>query len=441
MGKSRSVFSSVEVAWYCTDLYNQRWVFWLNLPFLGVSFVGAAWLLNYNNRPCFSWGLVKRVDWGGLVLFLGSGAAFLIALTGGGSRLPWSSAKIITPLIVGLAGFVGLGCYETWFVPKPIFRPSVLRRRSTVIQLTNVAIHGLLMWMILYYMSLYFLGVKNYSPFTTGLWSLPATLTVAPMAIIVGQIVFTTGHYRYFLLGGWVMTVISFGILQLVDEDMPDAALIVVAIVGGISFGMLVPGMGVGIQSTVEQEDAGYAISLTLLMRPAGQCLGIAVGQAIFSTRLNKILVGEGFPEGFGQDLMGYVRRGLDANRPDMDPMTARHIPAIIDAIIQALRSVWIAGAALSGLALILTCCAKCPRLPDDRLRGYKPPSGDAEVGKADIVLQDVNTGKKLVVNVGVSPRQSTRFTVGAAPRPSQDVAAWSGGLREALSRVGVRDS
>ena len=411
-------------------------------------------LLGYDKPPALSWDLVRRIDWGGLVLFTGSGASILFALTGGGSNFPWKSVKAILPLVIGFVSLILLGFHETLIAEKPIFRPSVMRSRTTVFQCTNVLIHGLLMWMILYYMSLYFLGVKNCTPFETGLWSLPATLTVAPMAILVGLVVRNTGHYRCFLLCGWAVTVITFGLLHLVDENVSKAPLILIILIGGISFGALVPGMGVGIQATVDPRDAGHAICMTLLLRPAGQCLGIAVGQAIFSTRLDKIFSNDGFPDGFAQDLMEYVRRGLDPDKPGMDPLTAARIPAIIDAIIEALAAVWIAGAALSGLAFILTSTMKCPPLPDDWLQGIEAPEGepdapavdpltdgaapgDARAEPSSAITQRKDHEPAMVESLDMPPSKS------GAPRhswrQSQDSAAWSGVLQGMLKNLEAR--
>lgn len=341
----------------------------MNLPFLSLSLIASAVLLGYDESHRRRRSLLKLVDWLGLALFLGSGASVCIALTFGGARFPWLSANAIVPLVFGAAGFVALAVYETRFAPRPLFPASVLRHYSTVIQCVNVAIHGMLMYMILYFMSLFFLGVKNYSPLMTGVWGLPASLTVAPMALVVGITVHRTGHYRAFLLGGWAITVVNLGLLQLLDDKLPGAALIVISIIGGAGFGALVPGMTVGIQATVDQEDAGYAICMTLLMRPAGQCLGVAIGQAIFAKRLDVIFTRDGFPDGFAQEVLGHIRRGLDPDTSGMDPGKAADVPLIIGGIVEALRSIWIAGAVVAGLAFILTCCAKCPPLPDDRLR------------------------------------------------------------------------
>lgn len=418
----------------------------MNLPLLCLSFIASAFLLGYDDHlRRHKWDLAKLVDWVGLVLFMGSGASICVGLTFGGSRFPWRSANAIVPVVLGLLGFVAFGFYESRVAPKPLFPSSVLRHSSTVIQCINVVIHGLLMFMILYFMSIFFLGVKNMSPLMTGVWSLPASLTVAPMALIVGIVVHRTGHYRYFLLGGWVVTVINLGLTQLLDRELPDVALVMLGLVGGASFGALVPGMAIGIQATVDRMDAGYAICLTLLLRPAGQCLGVAIGQAFFAKRLDTIFSRDGFPDGFAQEVMGYIRRGLDPETTGMDSGAAERIPVIIDGIVEALRTVWIVAAVLAGLALILTCWAECPRLPDDR-RQCEQGIIDGDVKPNEQVANETSKGSvSMSVSVGgaseldvplpvQSPECGAKYR--ASLRQSQDVARWSDVLQHELSMI-----
>ncbi|CAH0052769.1 unnamed protein product [Clonostachys solani] len=354
-----------------------RWVFWINLPFLTFSFVAAACLLGYDTPPRLPWKQIATVDWGGLFLFMASGASFLIPLTWAGSRFPWASYQVILPLILGVLGLVSLGFYERRVASRPIFKPSVFREVSTSISCVNIALHGLLMWMLLYYMSIYYLGVKDYDAFTTGLWGLPATLTVAPMSIVVGIVVGKTGHYKSFLWAGWLLTILTFGLLHLLKANSSYVFLVLTTLVVGIGFGSLVPGMAVGIQGNVDREDAGHAICMTFLMRPAGQCLGIAVGLAVFSSRLEKLLVAQRFPAVLAQGLMKHARTGMGRETTEIHPFLLKEIPRIVDCVMEALQGVWTTGAAIAGFAMLLTLCIKTPRIKkDDQTKGPHPGGG-----------------------------------------------------------------
>ncbi|KAF7534302.1 hypothetical protein G7Z17_g13384 [Cylindrodendrum hubeiense] len=255
-------------------------------------------------------------------------------------------------------GFITLGVFEGWYAKKPMFRPSVFRSRSTIMQFINTMIHGMLMWMVLYYMSVFYLGVKSLSPVMTGVWALPATLTVAPLAMVVGIVVSKTGHYRWFLLSGWCLTITALGVMILIDEDMPNGALISITMLLGIAMGILIPAMSVGVQATVERADAGHAIAMIYVLRSAGQCLGVAVGLSVFSSRLRLGLEELGHGKDAAQNTMKAIRHSLrTGGLADV---------AMLDAVITALGYVWVTGCAMAAVAGILALCTKCPHLPRD---------------------------------------------------------------------------
>ncbi len=60
---------------------RQRWIFWINLPFIGVAFVLVPLFLKLNFKPSRFSEQLKRVDWIGSVIFIGSTTSFLIPLT------------------------------------------------------------------------------------------------------------------------------------------------------------------------------------------------------------------------------------------------------------------------------------------------------------------------------------------------------------------------
>ena len=217
------------------------------------------------------------------------------------------------------------------------------------------------MWMTLYYMSLYYLGVKRLSPLMTGVWALPATLTVAPMAVVVGLVASRTGHYRIFLLVGWVMVVPIYFIMTLIKDETPDRDLILICLFLGVAFGTLVPAMSIGVQATVAEADAGHAVAMMYVLRAAGQTLGIAVGQSVFSSRLSDLLERQGLGGDAAQSLIKSMRHST--------PPGGGRGSQQVDAVVDSLRAVWFTGAALATLAAVLAFCTKCPRLPEDKAR------------------------------------------------------------------------
>ena len=89
-----------------------RWVFWINLPICGVAVAGLLVFIRGSSEAEATRGMgvvqkVGRLDLVGFVVFPGSMVAILVGLIDGGTRYPWSSWRVILPIVVG--GWGGLG--------------------------------------------------------------------------------------------------------------------------------------------------------------------------------------------------------------------------------------------------------------------------------------------------------------------------------------------
>ncbi|KAH7126220.1 major facilitator superfamily domain-containing protein [Dactylonectria estremocensis] len=347
-----------------------RWIFWINIPTLALSMLGASFLLGYDRPQQQFWCLLARVDWVGILLFVISAVSLLLPLSWGGSNFTWTSPQVLTPIVASAMGFITLGGFERWYAKKPMFPPSVFRDRSTIMLYITTMLHGMILYMVLYYLAVFYLGVKSLSPVMTGVWALPATLTVAPSAMVVGIVLSKTGQYRWFLLCGWCLTTISLGVMILIDEDMPSGTLIPITALLGIAMGVLVPAMSVGVQATVGRKDAGHAVAMIYVLRSAGQCLGVAVGLSVFSSRLRFGLQELGQGKDAAQDTMKAIRHSIKTG----DLADA----AMLDAVVTALSLVWVTGCAIAAVSGILAICTKCPPLPEDET---DPPLQDQSSG------------------------------------------------------------
>lgn len=61
-----------------------------------------------------------RMDWTGNALVIAATTSTIIALTWGGVKYPWDSARVLVPLVLGLAGLVGFFLYEGKFPREPV---------------------------------------------------------------------------------------------------------------------------------------------------------------------------------------------------------------------------------------------------------------------------------------------------------------------------------
>ncbi len=265
-----------------------RWIFWINLPFIGVGVIVIALFLNL--RPIEEgWAAkLRRIDYVGSFIFIGSTTSFLIPLSWGGVSFAWSSWRTLVPLIIGAIGLVGFVIWEERYAEEPLIPLRIVKNRSAAVNYLGGFLQGLVLCCLLYYLPLYYEGVLGYSPIVSGVALFPETFTVAPAAGTVGFLVTKTGRYRWAIWGGWFMATLGSGLIVLLDVDTSIPAWIFLTLVGGIGLGMLFPSIMFGIQAATPEADVAAAVSLFTFVRMFGQAVGVAVGGVIFQNQVKK---------------------------------------------------------------------------------------------------------------------------------------------------------
>jgi len=136
-----------------------------------------------------------------------------------------------------VAGLINLGYHENFATSHPIIRKEVFANRSTNIAYFTTAIHGMVLWCLLYYQPLYFMGVRDFSPVIAGVALFPATFTVAPMAIITGIVITKTGQYRWAIWGGWALTTLGVGFMCAIDSSTQLVQVVLTDLCAGVGMG------------------------------------------------------------------------------------------------------------------------------------------------------------------------------------------------------------
>ena len=110
-----------------------------------------------------------------------------------------------------------------------------------------------------YFVALYLLACKTYTPLTAAVASLALNLTVIPVSGITGILITKLGHYRLFITGGWVLQTLSLGLLMLLDVDTPPKAWVWIFLLTGLSQGVLMIAHSVAVQAASKNRDAAHA--------------------------------------------------------------------------------------------------------------------------------------------------------------------------------------
>jgi MFS family permease len=327
-----------------------RWIFWLNLPFIGVGAPMVVLFLKLKFRVTTLGQQLRRVDWIGMVLFIGSTTGILIPITWGGVNYPWDSWRTLVPLLVSAAGFAVFIIWGDRFAPDPLIRTRVMKSRTAAVTYLQDFIHGLVIWSSLYYMPLYFQAVKGSTAIMSGVDIFPATFTVAPSAIVVAAVIGKTGKYRWAVWLGWTCATIGYGIMHLLDVNTSTVAWVFITLVAGFGTGVLYPSLTFAIQAATPNKDQAYAVSLFTFFRAAGQCVGVAVGGTIFQNRIKAEILKHASIAAHAQEWSADATVLVEVIKAMPEGLEKT---ALVQSYADGLKVVWIVMCCLSGVALI----------------------------------------------------------------------------------------
>ncbi|KAL2831978.1 major facilitator superfamily domain-containing protein [Aspergillus pseudoustus] len=334
-----------------------RWIFALNLPLASASLAVICVSVKPRAQHNDLRQALSRVDWLGFGIFIPSMTSLLIPITWGGGMFPWYSWRTLVPLSVGVLGLVLFTAYETWIAHEPFLLRSIFRERNAKGIYLQTFLHGLLVWSLLYYLPLYYQGVKGFSPLLSGVAVLPETCTISVAAGVVGLLITVTGRYRWALWTGWLVTTVGLGLMYLLDVDCPTYRWVIINLIVGVGMGSLFTSTNLAVQANMPVNDLSFALGFFAFFRTLGQSVGIAVGGTVFHNIFETNLpIDPGIvalTQGHGIDaapLIQVVNAILD-----QDPR--RH--KVIFAYAEGLRVLWLVLCGCSALGLLVSLFTK----------------------------------------------------------------------------------
>ncbi|KAF2138627.1 uncharacterized protein K452DRAFT_256263 [Aplosporella prunicola CBS 121167] len=268
-----------------------RWVFYLNLPVAGVALVVLTLFLQVKYDRKLSIGQsLKRIDYFGNALFIASCVSTLIALGWAGTVYPWSSFRILVPLILGFAGFAAFLFYEgSRFAVEPIMPLHLFKNRTSSAVFIITFFHSLASVWVLYFMPVYFQGVRMSTPARSGVQLLPTVVVMIPFGGIGGKLLEKYGKYKPIHLAAFAIMVIGYGLLTLLDENSSTAEWVIFQIVESIGFGLILAALLPALQAKLSEADSASSTATWGFIRAFGMVWGSIIPSSIFNNRFDQL--------------------------------------------------------------------------------------------------------------------------------------------------------
>ena len=325
---------------FFVDNLSWRWIFYVNIPVGVLAFlvIGATF-----HAPAER--VHHAIDYLGAAVLAG-GLACLVLLTSlGGTTYAWGSPEII---VMGIAGVVLLVLfpYVERRAPEPILPLSLFRNRIFVVSSAVGFIIGTALFGSITFLPLFLQIVRGRGATSSGLQLTPMMAGLLITSIVGGQIISRTGRYRPFPILGTAIAAAGMALLSLLNVHTSTLTTSLYVFVIGFGLGMVMQVLVLAVQNAVEPNVMGVATSGSIMFRQIGGSVGIAAFGAIFSNQLKKNLA-KTLPPGV---------HGPSSATPKAVNALPPHVHSLyIHAFSNALHPVFLVGAAISGLAFVLS--------------------------------------------------------------------------------------
>jgi hypothetical protein len=231
---------------------------------------------------------IQQLDLIGASIVIPAIVCLLLALQWGGSMYPWNDSRII-----GL--FVGFGCLSGVFVftqiklgERATVPPRILTQRTVLASTTYVFLFGAGFFVLLFYLPLYFQGIKGVSATRSGIDILPLSLATVLSSMVVGSLITVVGYYTPFLIGGTVLYAIGAGLISTYSVDISFGKWFGYQVLAGLGAGVGFQIPILAVQAVLPMDDVSIGTSLVIFFRTLGSAVFVSVGESVFTNGVQR---------------------------------------------------------------------------------------------------------------------------------------------------------
>lgn len=330
-----------------------RWLFYLNLPVCAISLGLVLVFMRLPTPPGTLKKKLAAIDWVGNILVVGASTALVIGLTWGGVRHPWSDARVLVPLILGLVGLAVFFVVEVFVVPtaKAMVPRQLLNNRTTVSGYGQVFLNSVVVVGWVYYIPVYFQACAAASALRSSVLMLTTSLVVGPFVVAAGVSVTVLKRYRTQLYLGWALSLAgAVGFSAALRAGTPLAVPIGLQVLGAGGAGLLFGATYFPVLSPLAVQENARALALFAFMRALAGVWGVSIGSAILTNRLHANL-----PTGVAGGRGDVIYALIPAIHDMQEPLRTQ----VREAFGESLRPVWWCFTALIALGAVVSLAMK----------------------------------------------------------------------------------
>ena len=268
-----------------------RWSFYINLCVAAVAAPVCMWLLP--TRPIDTTlsksERLRKLDFVGVILFLGGTTSIIMAIDFGGALFAWNSGQIIGLFVVSVLIWVSFGVQQARFLVTTrsdrTFPVHFVASYEMAILFAQTSIAIACIVVPIYFIPLYFQFVRGDSALAAGVRILPFVFAAVTGAMINGALFAKLNLYMpWFLVAGILITT-GGSLLTTISLETPLARIYGYSVITGLGAGIVVQAPYTVAQAKYGSADVALVTAFISCGQMAGVALSISIGSSILLNR------------------------------------------------------------------------------------------------------------------------------------------------------------
>ena len=261
---------------FIADHLHWSVIFWINIPMgLAALAITSSLLrrLPRYERP-------HRLDVVGAALIVLASVSFMLALSMGGVRYPWTSPPILALIAVALV-MGGVFVLRLLTAPEPLIPVAILKHPIVRCAIAANAFGWGSIIGLNIVLPIYLQGVTGLSPTNAGLSLVMFMVAMNASAALAGQVLGRVRHYKLLPMAGLLVSAAAVTTLAWQAESITPLTFELLVIAIGAGFGPLPSLTSVAMQNVVPRHQLGISIGTMTFTRNLYTTMLIAVFGAI----------------------------------------------------------------------------------------------------------------------------------------------------------------
>ena len=273
---------------YLTEVYNWRWVFYINLPFGLLALLGILSFVPETERD-----RGRPLDWFGFTLLSLAIGALQLMLDRGQSQDWFTSGEIIIESVLS-ALFLYLFVVHMLTHRRPFLEPGLFRDRNFSIGLVFIFVVGIILLATLALLPPFLQNLMGYPVVTTGFVLAPRGVGTMIAMLLVGRL---SGKVdpRAMILAGLCLTAVSLWEMSQFTLQVDAWSIVRTGVTQGLGLGFIFVPLSTITFATLRPQWRNEGTAMFSLMRNIGSSIGISVMVTLLArnTQVNHALLSD----------------------------------------------------------------------------------------------------------------------------------------------------